>query len=109
LSYALFDISLVSYTRKRQGRKVTEGGKDHSTHRIGNAFQSSKVTSLLVYLINIIIVLVTMIVLNIKSEILLVITTVIFAVAFLLFGKKLDSIPVIITQNQIRKKEVKSE
>ncbi len=106
LSYALFDISLVSYTRKRQGRKVTEGGKDHSTHRIGTAFQSSKVTSLLVYLINIIIVLVTMIVLNIESKILLIITTIFFASAFLLFGRKLDQIPVIITKNQV-KSEVK--
>ncbi|HPR17532.1 MAG TPA: MraY family glycosyltransferase [Candidatus Cloacimonadota bacterium] len=42
LSYAIFDISLVSITRKRDGRRVSQGGKDHSTHRIDNAMQSAK-------------------------------------------------------------------
>ncbi len=100
LSYAIFDISLVSFIRKRDGRKLSQGGKDHSTHRIGNAMKSPKVTAIIVYLINIIIVLITILIFKMQSEILLIIATALFAVLFLFFGRKLDEIPVIIPSNQ---------
>jgi UDP-GlcNAc:undecaprenyl-phosphate GlcNAc-1-phosphate transferase len=103
LSYAIFDISLVSITRKRDGRKISEGGKDHSTHRIGNAMGSDKVTAAFVYLINIVIVLVTIIVLQFRSVILLILSTIFFAIFFLFFANKLDQIPVEITKNQMKK------
>jgi UDP-GlcNAc:undecaprenyl-phosphate GlcNAc-1-phosphate transferase len=103
LSYAIFDISLVSITRKRDGRKISEGGKDHSTHRIGNAMGSDKVTAVFVYLINIIIVLVTIIVLQFRSIKLLILATFFFAIFFLFFANKLDQIPIEITKNQLKK------
>ncbi len=107
LSYAIFDISLVSFTRKRDGRKISQGGRDHSTHRIGTAIGSLKLTALIVYLINIIIVLVTIIVFKMESDELLIIFTVLFALIFLFFGKKLDQIPIVIPDNQLRQgKEV---
>ncbi|HOH60466.1 MAG TPA: MraY family glycosyltransferase, partial [Candidatus Cloacimonadota bacterium] len=56
LSYAIFDISLVSYTRRRDGRHVMQGGKDHSTHRINNVLGSVKVTAAIIYAINVLIV-----------------------------------------------------
>ncbi|MBC8384907.1 MAG: undecaprenyl/decaprenyl-phosphate alpha-N-acetylglucosaminyl 1-phosphate transferase [Candidatus Cloacimonetes bacterium] len=102
LSYAIFDISLVSFTRKRDGRRVTQGGKDHSTHRIGTAVGSTKITALIVYLINIIIVLVTILVFKMESVKLLVLSTVFFAVVFIFFGNKLDQIPIIIPDNQLK-------
>jgi len=107
LSYPLFDICLVSYTRKRDGRRVTQGGKDHSTHRIVNALKSPKITSLIVYLINIVIVLLTVLILKMNSQILLVNSVIIFGAGFYLFGAKLDSIPIIVTKNQlkVRKRE----
>jgi len=101
LSYAIFDISLVSITRKRDGRKISQGGKDHSTHRIGTAMGSTKVTALIVYLINIIIVLLTVLVFKMESNKLLILSTIIFAAIFLFFGKKLDQIPIIIPENQL--------
>jgi UDP-GlcNAc:undecaprenyl-phosphate GlcNAc-1-phosphate transferase len=101
LSYAIFDISLVSITRKKKGISVTEGGKDHSTHRIGNAVGSTKITAIFIYLINIAIVLVTILVVNVRSVKLLVISTAIFGAAFLFFGRKLDQLPYQITQNQL--------
>jgi len=104
LSYAIFDISLVSFIRKRDGRKISQGGKDHSTHRIHNAMQSPKVTALFVYLINMIIVLITILVLKMESEQLLIISTILFAIIFLFFGRKLDQIPVIIPENQLKDK-----
>lgn len=105
LSYALFDISLVSYTRKRDGRKISEGGKDHSTHRMGTVLKSPKVTAIMVYLINVIIVLATIVVFNMASWLLLLIAVLFFACGFLFFGKKLDNIPIIITKNQMKNEE----
>lgn len=102
LSYALFDISLVSYTRKRDGRKISQGGKDHSTHRMGTFLKSPKITSIMVYLINTIIVLATIVIFMVESVVLLVITTFFFAAGFIFFGKVLDEIPIIITKNQLR-------
>jgi len=103
LSYAIFDISLVSITRQRDGRRISQGGKDHSTHRINTAIQSSKITALIVYQINMVIILMTIIVLKIGSSILLVIITIIFILVFNFFGKKLDTIPIVIPHNQIKK------
>lgn len=103
LSYAIFDIALVSYTRKRDGRHVMQGGKDHSTHRIHTVLGSTKVTAILIYLINIIIVLTTIVVFRIGSRQLLLITTGLFALMFIVFGMKLDQVPIVIPQNQLKK------
>ena len=104
LSYAIFDISLVSITRKRDGRRVFQGGKDHSTHRIGTATGSVRITAVMVYLINILMVLITVIVYETSSQWVILITTVLFALVFLFFGGKLDQIPILISQNQLRTK-----
>ncbi len=107
LSYAIFDIALVSYTRKRDGRHVMQGGKDHSTHRINNVLGSVKVTAMIIYTINILIVMTSIIVFRIGSRELLMITTAIFAALFLGFGRKLDQVPVSIPANQLKTPKVK--
>ncbi len=108
LSYAIFDISLVSITRKRDGRRITQGGKDHSTHRIDNAMGSARVTALIIYLINAIIAVFSILIYRMDSIILLAVSTVLFAAFFLFFGKKLDQIPVTIPANQLKQNEVKA-
>jgi len=107
LSYAIFDIALVSYTRKRDGRHVMQGGKDHSTHRINNVLGSIKVTAMIIYAINVLIVLTAIIVFRIGNRNLLLITTGLFATLFLVFGRKLDQVPVSIPANQLKEKKVK--
>lgn len=102
LSYAIFDISLVSITRKRDGRRVMQGGKDHSTHRIGTATGSVKMTAVMVYLINILMVLITVIVYETFSQWVVLITTILFAFVFIFFGGKLDEIPILISRNQLK-------
>lgn len=104
LSYAIFDISLVSYTRRRDGRHVMQGGKDHSTHRINNVLGSVKVTAAIIYAINVLIVLTAIIIFRIGSRELLIISTALFAVFFLVFGRKLDKVPVVIPANQLKHK-----
>ena len=102
LSFAIFDISLVSYTRKRDGRRVSQGGKDHTTHRIGTAMQSVTITALVVYLINAVIVITTVLVYRTHSALLLVLLTAIFSALFLLFAHKLDQIPIVVPKNQLK-------
>lgn len=105
LSYAIFDISLVSFTRHRDGRYVLQGGKDHTTHRIDTAMGSVKVTAFMVYLVNILLVLISVIVFKINNQYLTLISTIILAGLFFFFGEKLDNVPIIITQNQLKHKE----
>jgi UDP-GlcNAc:undecaprenyl-phosphate GlcNAc-1-phosphate transferase len=105
LSYAIFDISLVSFTRHRDGRYVLQGGKDHTTHRIDTAMGSVKITALTVYFVNIVLVLISVIVFQINNQFLTLIATIILAGLFLFFGEKLDNVPIIITQNQLKHKE----
>ncbi|HNX37068.1 MAG TPA: MraY family glycosyltransferase [Candidatus Cloacimonadota bacterium] len=109
LAYAIFDIALVSYTRKRDGRHVMQGGKDHSTHRINNALGSVKVTAVIIYTINVLVVMTTIIIFRIGSRELLLITTALFAALFLGFGRKLDQIPVSIPANQLKNKPEKTK
>jgi UDP-GlcNAc:undecaprenyl-phosphate/decaprenyl-phosphate GlcNAc-1-phosphate transferase len=104
LSYAIFDISLVSYTRRRDGRHVMQGGKDHSTHRINNVLGSVKVTAAIIYAINVLIVLTSIIIFRIGSRELLMVSTALFAGFFLIFGRKLDQVPVVIPANQKKTK-----
>jgi UDP-GlcNAc:undecaprenyl-phosphate GlcNAc-1-phosphate transferase len=108
LSFAIFFFFLVSITRKRVGRKVSHGGKDHSTHRIGTAMRSIKITAIAVYLINSIIALTAIIVLKMESVELLIISTALFVLVFLFFGRKLDKIPIVVPDNQLKIKSTEN-
>jgi len=105
LSYAIFDIALVSITRSRDGRRVMQGGKDHSTHRINTVLGSPKITAVIIYVINIIIALTTIVVFRIGSRELLLITMGLFALIFFFFGRKLNQVPIVVPQNQLKNKE----
>ncbi|MDP3025601.1 MAG: sugar transferase [candidate division Zixibacteria bacterium] len=52
LSYPIFDISLVTFTRAREGRKIYKGGKDHSSLRLMNLGFHAKKTLGSIYLIS---------------------------------------------------------
>jgi UDP-GlcNAc:undecaprenyl-phosphate GlcNAc-1-phosphate transferase len=52
LSYPIFDISLVTFTRLREGREIYKGGKDHSSHRFMNLGFHLKKTLSSIFLIN---------------------------------------------------------
>lgn len=53
LAFPIFDTSLVTITRLVDGRNVSQGGKDHSTHRIRMLIGSDEHTALIVYMANI--------------------------------------------------------
>lgn len=50
LAYPIFDTSLVVLLRWRQGRPITVGGKDHSSHRLVRLGLGRTETVLLIYL-----------------------------------------------------------
>lgn len=52
LSYPIFDISLVTFTRAKEGRKIYKGGKDHSSHRLMNLGFHPRKTLGSIYLIS---------------------------------------------------------
>ncbi|PID28995.1 MAG: hypothetical protein CSB55_02705 [Candidatus Cloacimonadota bacterium] len=107
LSYAVFDISFVSVTRKIKGISVSEGGKDHTTHRIRNALKSTKITAIFIYIINFLIVLFSILLIRMKSDVLLYVSSVIIALIFVYFGYELSKSDCVITENQLKSQQRK--
>jgi UDP-GlcNAc:undecaprenyl-phosphate GlcNAc-1-phosphate transferase len=51
LAYPIFDITFVSVTRVARGQSLTQGGRDHTSHRLARIVGSPRVTALLIYAI----------------------------------------------------------
>ena len=51
LAIPIFDTSLVTFTRLREGRSPFQGGKDHTSHRIATIGLSHRTTVILIYII----------------------------------------------------------
>lgn len=49
LGYPVFDLCFVVATRILEGRKIYEGGKDHTTHRLSRLLDGPRRTALVVY------------------------------------------------------------
>jgi UDP-GlcNAc:undecaprenyl-phosphate GlcNAc-1-phosphate transferase len=49
LGYPAFDMIFVVINRLREGRKIYEGGKDHSNHRLASVLKCPKTTVLLLW------------------------------------------------------------
>jgi UDP-GlcNAc:undecaprenyl-phosphate GlcNAc-1-phosphate transferase len=52
LGYPIFDAFLVTSARLAEGRDVSQGGRDHSSHRIAGLGLSSKQTATVIYCIS---------------------------------------------------------
>ena len=50
LGYPAFDLSFVIIMRLREGRKIYQGGKDHSTHRLNSLVRGPRRTLMWLYL-----------------------------------------------------------
>jgi UDP-GlcNAc:undecaprenyl-phosphate GlcNAc-1-phosphate transferase len=50
LAYPAFDLFFVVVNRLREGRKIYEGGKDHSNHRLASVIRCQKKTVYLLWL-----------------------------------------------------------
>lgn len=49
LGYPLFDLCFVVVTRVRDGRKIYQGGKDHTTHRLNSIVRGPRRTAVGIY------------------------------------------------------------
>ena len=49
VSYPIFDITFVSVTRFARGQSLTQGGKDHTSHRLARLTQSTRLTVWTIY------------------------------------------------------------
>jgi UDP-GlcNAc:undecaprenyl-phosphate/decaprenyl-phosphate GlcNAc-1-phosphate transferase len=49
LAYPVFDITFVTVVRLLEGRKIYQGGRDHSSHRLDGVFKDHRATALAVY------------------------------------------------------------
>ncbi len=51
LAYPIFDITFVSVTRVARGQSLTQGGRDHTSHRLGRLLGDARLTSVTIYAI----------------------------------------------------------
>jgi len=51
LGYPVFDISFVTLVRVKEHRRIYQGGKDHTSHRLAARLASTRKTALVIYLI----------------------------------------------------------
>ena len=49
LAYPVFDITFVTAVRLLEGRKIYQGGRDHSSHRLDGVLHDHRATALVVY------------------------------------------------------------
>jgi UDP-GlcNAc:undecaprenyl-phosphate GlcNAc-1-phosphate transferase len=49
LAYPIFDITFVSITRYARGQSLTQGGKDHTSHRLARIQRSDRLTAVAIY------------------------------------------------------------
>jgi hypothetical protein len=51
LGYPIFDATLVTVSRFMDGRRLAEGGRDHSSHRLARLGLSARQTAVTIYII----------------------------------------------------------
>jgi UDP-GlcNAc:undecaprenyl-phosphate GlcNAc-1-phosphate transferase len=51
LGYPVFDIAFVTLVRMKEHRKIYQGGKDHTSHRLAAILASTRKTAVVIYLI----------------------------------------------------------
>lgn len=53
LGYPIFDATLVTASRLMDGRRVAEGGRDHSSHRLARLGLTARQTAVTIYIISV--------------------------------------------------------
>jgi UDP-GlcNAc:undecaprenyl-phosphate GlcNAc-1-phosphate transferase len=89
LSYPIFDITFVSATRCARGQSLTEGGKDHSSHRLARVLGGAKSTALTIYGLCAVLGLVAVCLRQVASAPVTIVAFLVVAMGFLAFGVRL--------------------
>jgi UDP-GlcNAc:undecaprenyl-phosphate GlcNAc-1-phosphate transferase len=94
LAYPVFDLFFVVVNRLRDGRKVYEGGKDHSNHRLASVIQCPKRTVLLLWLSGVALCASGLAVLKLNQPLPALGLSALWIILFLWAGLRLSSVPV---------------
>ncbi|MGH7741950.1 MAG: MraY family glycosyltransferase [Candidatus Eiseniibacteriota bacterium] len=93
LSYPAFDMIFVVVSRLREGRKVYEGGKDHTNHRLSRVIQCPKRTVLLIWFSMAALCASGLVILRLNQPLPALLLSGLWTALFLWSGWKLSSIP----------------
>jgi UDP-GlcNAc:undecaprenyl-phosphate GlcNAc-1-phosphate transferase len=94
LAYPAFDFIFVVVNRLREGRKVYQGGKDHSNHRLARVIQCQTRTVLLLWLSGAALCVSGLVVLNLNQALPALCLSGLWTALFLWAGVRLSSVPV---------------
>jgi len=93
LAYPAFDMLFVVVNRMREGRKVYEGGKDHSNHRLASVIRW-KTTVVLMWLVGAALAVSGLVVLRLNQRLPALALSALWILLFSLAGRRLSSVPV---------------
>jgi UDP-GlcNAc:undecaprenyl-phosphate GlcNAc-1-phosphate transferase len=97
LAYPAFDMCFVVINRLRDGRKIYEGGKDHSNHRLASVLKCQKRTVILLWLVGAALAASGLVVLNLNRALPALLLSALWIILFLWAGLRLSSVPVVRT------------
>jgi len=92
LAYPTFDMIFVVVNRVREGRPISQGGKDHSNHRLARIIQCQKRTVILIWLVGAALSASALAVQKLNSALPTLILLALWVTIFLLAGLRLSSI-----------------
>jgi UDP-GlcNAc:undecaprenyl-phosphate GlcNAc-1-phosphate transferase len=91
LAYPMFDLVFVVVNRTREGRPVSQGGKDHSNHRLARLIQWKK-TVLLTWLVGAALSASALVAQNLNSALPTLLLLALWGTFFLTAGMRLSSV-----------------
>jgi len=90
LAYPMFDIAYVSVTRSARGQALTQGGKDHTSHRLARVLGGTPATAVAIYAICVALGVVSLVLNRIAFAPATVVACVALFCAFVGFGVRLS-------------------
>jgi UDP-GlcNAc:undecaprenyl-phosphate GlcNAc-1-phosphate transferase len=94
LAYPAFDMIFVVITRRRDGRKVYQGGRDHSNHRLASVLKCPKRTVLLLWLTGAVLSASGLAVQSLNRPMPALLASGLWSALFLWTGMRLSSVPI---------------
>lgn len=93
LAYPAFDMIFVVVNRLREGRKIQQGGKDHSNHRIARLIRCPNRTVMLLWASGAALSVSGLVVQSLNRPMPLLLLSVLWTALFLWMGRRLSSVP----------------
>ena len=94
VAYPAFDMCFVVINRLREGRKVYEGGKDHSNHRLASVIRCPKRTVIILWFVTAALCVSGLAVLRLNQPLPALLLSALWITLLLVTGLRLSSVPV---------------